>query len=120
MLPRLRLLEHVKSLGREFKRRGMGQHVQRLRVYYIAVQKGLTSPSHELDIKWSEPFVVEWLKILRVPPFERAYSVRPRGSRCGRCSETRNEQTSVFTELNFPGGSKMRCQACEAAWVELD
>ncbi|MHB8877822.1 MAG: hypothetical protein ACYC8T_29365 [Myxococcaceae bacterium] len=120
MLPRPQLLAHVTALGREFVRRGMRQHVQRLRLYYLAVKKGLASPSNELDVKWNEPFVIEWLKILQVAPFDGAYPVRPRGSRCVRCPETRNEQASLFTDTNFPGGSKMRCQACGAVWLERD
>ena len=120
MLPRAQLLERVKALGHEFARLGMRQHVQRLRVYYLAVKKGLASPSNELDVKWSEPFVVEWLKMLQVPPFAGAYAVRPRGSRCARCLEVKNEAATLFTETNFPGGSKMRCQACGAVWIERD
>jgi len=120
MLPRPQLLEHVAALGREFARRGMREHAQRLRVYYLAVKKGLVAPSNDLDIKWSEPFVVEWLKILQVAPFANSYQVRARGSRCARCPAAKNEAATLHTELNYPGGSKMRCQACGAVWIERD
>jgi hypothetical protein len=120
MVPRLQLLEYVRLLGAEFARRGMRQHVSKLRVYYVALKKGLTTPGHDLEVKWTEPFVIEWLKTLRVPPFEKAYPVRPRGSPCSRCQKSREQQSAVFTDSNFPGGTKMRCRGCGTAWLEMD
>ena len=101
VLPRAQQLARVEALGREFVRRGMRDHAQRLRVYYLAVKKGLASPSGEVDVKWNEPFVLEWLKMLQVAPFERAYELRGRGSRCTACPKSSNEAPSL-TEANFP------------------
>ncbi len=120
MLPRRQLLEHVKALGREFGRRGMRQHVQRLRVYYLALERGLTTASNELDVKWTEPFVIEWLKTLGVAPFQQAYPVRSRGARCTRCPDAGTGQAPLFTESQFPGGTKMRCQRCGTVWIERE
>lgn len=118
MLPRDQLLEYVRTLGREFSRRKMHQHVRRLRVYYLAVKRGLTPPSHELDVKWTEPFVIEWMKTLGVPPFERAYEVRPPGAGCDRCPGEPGQAPIVFTDFSFPGGSRRRCQRCGRVWLE--
>jgi len=117
MLPREVLLEHVRLLGREFVRRGMHAHAQKLRLYFLALERGLTSPKRELDVHWSEPFTLEWLKTLRVGPYAQAYPLQPRGAPCPQCRQ-RGQQSSTRTELVFPGGVRMRCGSCEAVWLE--
>jgi hypothetical protein len=119
MLPREVLLEYVERLGREFVRRRMPQHAQKLRLYYLALQRGLASPRHEVDVRWSEPFVLEWLRTLKVPPYADAYPVRPSGAPCPRCAQ-RGAQSATRTELVFPGGVRMRCGTCETVWIEED
>lgn len=119
MLPREVLLGYVERLGREFVRRGMADHAQKLRLYYLALQRGLASPRHEVDVRWTEPFVLEWLRTLRLPPDPDAYPVRPRGAACTQCAQ-RGTQPSTRTELVFTGGVRMRCGTCDAVWLEED
>jgi hypothetical protein len=64
--------------------------------------------------------VVEWFKLLRLPPYERAYPVQPPGSRCPRCPPGDGPVTEVVTERTFPEGRKVACLACHAVWLELE
>ena len=112
------LLRYVERLGEEFGRREMRAHLEKLRVYYLALKKGLTRGRFELDVHWSEALVLEWLKLLRIAPFDRSYEVRPKKSPCKQCAVARDQQSVIHTELVFPGGSKMRCFACGAVWIE--
>lgn len=119
-MERANLLELVAALGKAFTRRGMSQHVRLLRIYYWALEKGLTSASHELNVRWSEAFVVDWLKTLRVPPYERSFPVLPRGTPCQRCGPKAGREGARVVDLVFPGGARMRCQTCEHVWIEDD
>jgi len=47
----------------------MNQHLRELRVYYLALRRRLTSD--KLQLNWSEAFVIDWMKTLRVPPRAR-------------------------------------------------
>ncbi len=54
------LVKMVETLGREFVRRGMHTHAAKLRVYYLALRRGLATPGRsEVDVHWSESLVVE-------------------------------------------------------------
>jgi hypothetical protein len=98
-------------------RRGMEQHASNLRIYYLAIQRRL-APGNKVDLRWSESFVVEWMKTLRIPPYQSAYECRPRGSACARCVVPRGASPSACTECVFPGGARMRCQTCGSVWLE--
>ena len=117
---RSELLALICRLGAEFRRRGMSEHLRRLRVYYLAVRHRLTRGRNELDVRWSEAHVLDWLRALQVPPYDRAWPVRPRGSGCPTCGVAQGETPSGRTELVFPGGTKLRCRECGASWLELD
>lgn len=112
------LMPLVVRLGGEFQRRGMKDHSQKLRVYFLALKHGLDSGAREVRVHWTENLVLEWLRLLRIPPYDRSYAIRPRASRCDKCPPDRSSQPAVNTEAVFPGGSKMRCQVCGAVWVE--
>jgi len=118
MVPRRQLLTHVRRLGQVFARRGMGEHVRKLRLYYLALLHDLTTKGNDLDVKWTESFVLEWMRTLRIPPFEEAYEKRRFGSTCNRCGAVRGAPGGVLTECVFPGGARMRCQGCGSAWIE--
>jgi hypothetical protein len=119
MLPRAELLKFVVALGREFRRRGMQEHAKKLRLYYLAVKSGLTVGVHEADLHWSEEFTIEWMKTLRLPPFENDFPLHPQGWRC-RCPTAASAPAPASVELTFPGGARKRCPACRAVWLELD
>ncbi len=112
----------VDALGREFVRRGMHAHANKLRIYYLALRRGLATPGRrEVDVHWSEVLVVEWFKLLLMSPYENAYPVRPSGSRCSRCKQVpNNEAATLQTESTFPGGWKVRCSKCGEAWLVLE
>ena len=98
----------TERVGRELVRLGLHPHVKRLREYYAAIAAGRATSV------WSHAMNVEWMQILRLPPYENDLPVRARMSPCTACDISR-----PFTEAVFPGGSKHRC-ACGAVWLELD
>ncbi len=116
------LVKMVGVLGREFVRRGMHAHAAKLRIYYLALRRGLATPGKsEVDVHWSEALVVEWFKLLRMPPYEKAYPVRAAQSHCSRCKERPNNQGGSFqTESTFSGGWKVTCSNCGEAWLVLE
>jgi hypothetical protein len=59
-------------------------------------------------------WLIEWAKILRLPPYEGAYPVRPGMSRCG-CPTPKTYTQAVWR----PGGCKSACGACRDVWLEL-
>lgn len=115
---REQLLSYVELLGREFVHREMDAHARKLRLYYLALRHGLTQGAFDVDVHWSEQMVLDWLKVLGVPPFESAYPRRPRRSACSRCKAVPSQQSVIHTEMVFPGGSKVRCFTCGEVWIE--
>ena len=114
------LLQWVKELGNEFVRRGMHGHAQKLRVYFLALEKHLLPRNLDLEVHWTKNMVLDWMKTLRLAPFENALSVRLAGKGCGRCQRGTGAQPSARTECVFPGGARMRCDDCGAVWLEED
>ena len=77
-MERAELLAMVKRLGAEFRRRGMHGHLGPLRLYWLALRHDLVEAErHGLHVQLSEELVVEWFKLLRLSPYERAYPVQP-------------------------------------------
>jgi hypothetical protein len=115
-MERSRLLALVAQLGAEFRRRDMAEHCRKLRLFYLAVK-------HRLDVRgrvqidWTADMVVEWMRTLRLQPYQDAYPVQ-HDARCRGC-ESRAPGT-VFTLSVFPGGSKSQCRTCGRVWLRLD
>jgi hypothetical protein len=112
-----RYLDMVVLLGREFVRRGMAQHARAL-LYYVALKTGLAGRGAKLEVRWDRALTEEWMKTLRVPPFERHYEVKLPGVSCFRCQAPEgNERSSTRIEIVFPGGARARCENCGARWL---
>ncbi len=114
------LLAMVDTLGRALAERGLHRHVEELRVYWLALSRGLVGPGQRLNVGWSEALVVEWFRLLRLPPHAEDYLVRPPSSRCPRCPQAVGHAVEVKTALTFPEGRKAVCTVCGTAWLELD
>ena len=117
------LLHLVTRLGQAFTARGMGAHARMLRVYFLALRHGLADSRNAVRVSLTEEAVLEWLRTLRVPPFdspeEGGYRVQRRGEGCGTCA-ARGETPTVITDAVFPGGARMRCRSCGSLWLEED
>jgi hypothetical protein len=109
------LLVLVERLGHAVGVRSMRAHLRMLRLYYLALRHGLTEPDHSLRMEWSEETVLEWMRLLHVPPYEHAYPPRAEGSPCSRCGPSTDQPVCV---LEFPGGAKLRCRLCGDTWLE--
>jgi hypothetical protein len=102
----------VIQLAREFKRRGMERHVWALRRYYADHLRRQREGS-----AWTETLLVEWLCLMRIPPFHRVYEVLPRGASCPVCSRhDERGSPSMWVETAFPGGAKVHCR-CGMSWL---
>jgi hypothetical protein len=132
-MDRALLLELVEALGREFERRQMRSHLESLRLFYLGVRHQLDHGRHRaVHVSWDEDMTLDWLAVLRVPPYQAHYPIRPRGYRCacpagaaadpsGRAGDWSHlGKGAAQTLLVFPGGSKTRCVACGVVWIELD
>jgi hypothetical protein len=114
------LMAMVDTLGRALAERGLHRHVEELRVYWLALSRGLARPGQRLSIGWSETLVVEWFRLLRLPPHAHDYLLFPPSSPCPRCPRPAGHAVEVKTALTFPEGRKAVCTVCGAAWLELD
>jgi hypothetical protein len=120
-MDRQALLEMVHRLGGEFRRRGMRTHVTPLRIYWLALKHGLVQgEEHGLHLALSEETVVEWFKLLRLPPYQDAYPVRALGSACADCPPAEARSSEVTVERTFPDGRKVVCLGCRGCWLELE
>lgn len=98
----------TQRVAKELKRLGLQEHVTRLRQHYWNVRAGRESSA------WNHDLSIEWLRLLRLPPHENDYPVRPRMSQCGKC-----HGGSHYTVTVFPDGSLHACGVCGARWLEL-
>lgn len=114
------LLKMVIALGRVFNLLEMKPHAQALRVYYLALQRGLTaSPKRRVEARMSEKDIVDWTKTLRIHPYEFALELRGRDEGCAQCRKSRGAQTEcVVAKREFPGGRSMGCETCGCEWLE--
>jgi hypothetical protein len=100
------------ELGGAFRRRGMVEQLRQLRIYYLAVKYRLDGRG-KVEIHWDPDVVVEWCRVLRVPPHQDAYPIKASSS-CARCAGLMD---TVFTVRVFPGGAKLECRRCGDVWV---
>ncbi len=114
------LLMMVDTLGKALAERGLHRHVEELRVYWLALSRGLAAPGQRLSVGWSETLVVEWFRLLRLPPHAEDYPARPPSSSCPCCPRSDGHAVEVKTALTFPEGRKAVCTVCGTPWLELD
>ncbi|WP_223644426.1 hypothetical protein [Corallococcus sp. EGB] len=111
------LLQQVEKLGHEFEARGMTAHVRSLRLYWLALKHDLVEPDLSLQVHATADWVVDWFKLLRLPPHEHALTVRRHGEGCGRCLPGYGTSRTLTV---FPDGYRMTCDACRSEWLVLE
>jgi hypothetical protein len=109
----------VIALGREFRRRRMTGHLEALRRYYRQRERHKLVQALAEHRAWDENVVIEWLAILRIPPFDNTYVVQSKEASCPRCAARRNG-AEVDYRATFPGGSLRECRVCKTAWLVSD
>jgi hypothetical protein len=60
--------------------------------------------------------VIEWLCVLRIPPFANVYKVLGPAASCPECGE--DARFVAYTRSVFPGGSVSACKKCGATWLQ--
>ena len=109
------------ALGREFRRRRMGGHLQALRSYYRRRHRRALAEALSEHRAWDENVVLEWLAILRIEPFDRVYAVCEREAPCPACVATRGHGGGEVDYCAvFPGGQLRQCRVCKHAWLVSD
>lgn len=101
-------LDLITRVGRELKRLELWDHVKLARRLYANVRAD-REPGRD---EWDYEMIEEWARLLRLPPFESAYPVRPWAWRC--C-----EKPKTYTATVWPEGWKSVCETCRAAWLTL-
>ena len=91
----------------------MDVHLRRLREYWRPV-KALAEAEERLST--SEAWVVDLMRILRVPPHESYHRVRQPGE--ARCPCTTVEGIQV--RMTLPTVTVMGCSTCKIEWLELE
>ena len=104
----------VTSLGKAFTANGREDQAKELRLYFLALSKGLTRPDNALSLEWSERACLEWLGLYQVPPYHLTVEARPAPSRCTKCQAKSAEDLGPL-----PKGRGYRCDGCQTVWLEL-
>ena len=108
--------EFVVALGRELVSRGLVHQASAVRLYLIAMDRGLLDRKRELYVHVTPSFIIDWCGTLQIPPHHELFSVRPVASRgCPSCGE----DATTHVELSVPGRTRVRCKACSLRWVAL-
>jgi hypothetical protein len=113
-MPEFVLLAAIVQLGNEFRRRGMEAQLERLRRFYKGLTAAQRSPSASDEMTMES--VIEWLCILRIPPFADVYKALPPGTDCPSCGG--EAKFVAYTRSVFPGGSVSACKSCGASWLQ--
>ena len=113
----LQLEPLLRQLAAEFARRGMDEHVAQLRAYYADHRARQRAARKQKHPSWTEDLVLEWLMILRVPPFDHILPVLERGVPCPAC---RKHEGQPYVACVFRGGCVRECRGCGARWLEVE
>jgi hypothetical protein len=112
------LMASVVAFGLEFKRRKMETEAKELRRYYVELRERRKARLFKRSKVWTENQVIDWLCLLRMPPFENVYTPVPHGTPCPKCGVTPSASApTTIVCLNFPGGWMEQCRTCGARWL---
>jgi hypothetical protein len=89
---------------RVLERLGEWKLVETLRLDYLAVLKGLDHGGR-VGAAWDETMTIEWLGVLRLPPYERMYAVQPRGLSKHLRVSCRSVQGRYFSSVAWRTGN---------------
>lgn len=107
----------LRSLWGAFAKRGMRGHLRNVRLYALALRHGLLETDGALRASLTREDILEWMRVLAVPPFHLVYERRPRGAPCPVCGPAPASHLSPQVSMAFPGGERARCPRCSAVWV---
>lgn len=119
MPSRFELERLIVALGREFARRDMQAHLRGLRVFYSALRARRRAQAALNPPPWTEDLVLDWLAIMRIPPFEHHYAVLSRSAPCPTCSGGNASGLDVVNRAVHVGGLVSECKHCGEQWLVL-
>jgi hypothetical protein len=94
--------------------------VENLRLYYLAVRAGLDRRG-TVQIHWSEALLVDWMGLLRLPPYQDRFALRDAAYRCPcRPRGPSFADSHARTRTVWPGGAHIECTSCGSTWILVD
>lgn len=111
------LAEAVAALGKAMRAQGMAAPLPSLRLFLLALRKGLTGDGHRVQVDWSEQLVIDWCRALGVPPFD--VEVKEAGVPCLKCKAGKGGRPEPVPVIRWDGGALLRCPVCDARWIAL-
>lgn len=107
----------LRQLAAEFTRRDMRGHVELLRGFYRRYARAKHASVLAAKPVWEVDLVLEWMCMLRIPPFEHAYAVLPGVTKCPTCVGIASPTSGVFTHCAVPGLLVLQCLQCGGRWL---
>jgi hypothetical protein len=112
------LMAAAVQLAAEFRRRNMDTHLACLRQFYADQRRRKKARQRSGDKTWDENMVIQWLGLLRIPPFRAMYPCLPRESPCPKCgAAVERSSPPTFVRSVWPGGCLKQCRRCETSWL---
>lgn len=111
-----KLEPHIELLAKHFAAHDMKSHLALLRSFYQVNRQRARAAAAQSRPPWEVDMVLDWLFLLRVPPFVGFYTVLPRSAPCP-CGQS--SHCNSFGGVNIPGGSTWLCGACGKTWLVL-
>jgi hypothetical protein len=107
----------LRELAAAFKQRDMRAHLDLLRDFYVRYARAKRAALLAKQPRWEIDFVVEWLAVLGIAPFDHVYPVRPGATSCEHCVEQHDPLSGVFTRTSIEGRALFACTRCGARWI---
>lgn len=107
----------LRALAAEFDRRDMPGHVELLRNFYARYRAAKKRANLAPKPVWEIDLVLQWLAMLRIPPFDRAYEERPAEAGCPTCTADGAGISGTCTRTAINGLTLSACIRCGAEWL---
>jgi hypothetical protein len=109
----------VLAIAAEFERHEMRDHLTLLRAFYRSYRAHKRWLRVQDRPPWDSEMVIEWARILRIPPFEHAYPVLENGATCPKCAANKDPLADSAVRMAWAGGWLMQCHRCSECWLQL-
>lgn len=105
----------VIRLGRELVARGLSRQADAVRLYLIALDRGLLDVKHTLSAHVTPDFLIDWCGLLQLPPHETRFELFNDGIGCPRCGA----DAVTYVEVSVLDRTRRRCTSCGTRWITI-